>query len=82
MSRDPESEVGVPATVDAVRLNLIRLGILRPLQVSDAERAVLAFLRPLELSDAERAVLGLPGFPDTERGRRDFAASYGALTGR
>ena len=66
MSRDPESEVGVPAAVDAVRSNLIRLGVLRPLQLSDAERAVLA----------------LPEFPDTEQGRRDFAAAYGALTGR
>lgn len=66
MARNPESDRAAPADPARVRNLLLDLGVIAP----------------VELSDRERALLDLDDFPDTEEGRRQFAAAMRALTGR
>lgn len=66
MARNPESEIGMGADPSRVRSLLIEIGALSP----------------LELSDAETALVALDDYPDTEEGRRQFANDMRALTGR
>lgn len=66
MARNPDSEVGTVADPSRVRSLLIEIGALKP----------------LELSDAETALVALDDFPDTDEGRRQFADAMRALTGR
>lgn len=52
-----------PVEIAAVRENLERIGVIKPVVVEDGERAVL----------------DLPDFPDTEDGRRAFVEAMRAL---